>query len=232
MSQTRALNALPPFHGFQEPTASSPLWLEYSGLPEWVNSKVGQSAWTVLKKVIEIDCASNASPAIIEITPAQIAEWCGLDSTTVVRALEGLRRKKCLALFLPEHPEERALIEVKTPLPTPRSPAEVRALFPFNRLDPGVRLRYAAAGEAAGSEKQSQTTGKKHLQRVIDLYFNTVGFKMNTFILDELRLICDRFDPRHVEKTFDRARKNDIRSLGWVVRELYRLSRRNERAKK
>ena len=70
------------------------------------------------------------------------------------------------------------------------------------------------------------------LQRVIDLYFNTVGFKMNNFILDELRLVSRRFPRPEVEKVFARAGKNDIRSLGWVVRELYRASRRQNSGKK
>jgi hypothetical protein len=52
---------------------------------------------------------------------------------------------------------------------------------------------------------------------------------MNTFILDELRLLCQRFSRQEVEKTFARAQKNDIRSLGWVVKELYRVSRRHDR---
>ena len=55
---------------------------------------------------------------------------------------------------------------------------------------------------------------------------------MNSFILDELRLVCQRFDAGQVEKAFERARKNDIRSLGWVVRDLYRTSRRKERGKR
>ena len=97
--------------------------------PFWINEKVGKNAWQVLRKVIEIDCACNARPATIEVTPADLGEWLGLDAGSVMRTLEGLRRKKCLALFLPEHPEERALIEVRIPLPTPKSAAEVRDKF-------------------------------------------------------------------------------------------------------
>ncbi|MBN1867770.1 hypothetical protein JW916_10800 [Candidatus Sumerlaeota bacterium] len=213
--------------GFSEPMASSPLWLAYSGLPAWLNSKIHRHAWLVFKTVVEIDCALNARPATVEIAPAEIAERCGLAPDATMKTLEALRRKKCLALFLPEHPEERALIEVKTPLPTPRAAEEVRAQFPFNRLDPAVRLRYASASEPE-TDKGTARGGKKDLERVIDLYFNTVGFKMNSFILDELRLVCQRFPRSDVEKTFARARKNDIRSLGWIVRELYRLGRRRD----
>jgi hypothetical protein len=142
-----------------------------------------------------------------------------------MQTLEGLRRKKCIALFLPEHADETALIEVKVPLPTPRSPEEIREEFPFNRLAAGVRLRYAGKGEAEGNEGPSAGRGDG-LERVIDLYFNIVGFKMNNFILDELRLLCQRFSRDEVEKAFARAKKNDIRSLSWIAKDLYRSSSR------
>jgi len=226
-----------PYPGSSEPMASSPLWLAYSGLPEWLNREINRNAWLVFKTVVEMDCARNARPATIEAPPAEIARRCGLAPETVMRTLVGLRRKKCLALFVPEHPEENGLFEVKIPLPTPRTAAQVREEFPFNRLDAGARLRYAFVHEGAEETGKrpsgTQPTGsvRRDLQRVIDLYLNTVGFKMNSFVLDELRLLCQRFDPDEVEKAFARAAKNDIRSLGWVAKELYRRSRRHERGK-
>lgn len=207
-----------------EPLAASPLWLQRSGLPEWLNAKVNRSAWLVFKTLVETDCARNARPATFEIAPAELARDCGLDAATVMRTLEALRRKKCIALFLPEHPEETALVEIKIPLPIPRPLDEILEEFPFNRIAPGTRLRYMVAGDAAPSA--AATGAKKALERVIDLYFNVVGMKMNTFILDELRLVCQRFEAKEVEKVFARAAKNDIRSLGWIVKELYRTNRR------
>ena len=215
----------------QEPMACSPLWLVYSGLPEWLNAKVNRTAWLVFKTVVEIDCANHARPRTVEVPPAEIARRCGLESVATMRTLEGLRRKKCIALFLPEHPEETALIEVKIPLPTPRSPEEIREGFPFNRLPQGVRLRYAGEGEAERTGGVSAGHGDG-LERAIDLYFNIVGFKMNNFILDELRLLCQRFSREEVEKAFARAKKNDIRSLGWIAKELYRFSSRRKGGRK
>lgn len=217
--------------GFSEPMASSPLWLEYSGLPELLNDKVSKVAWLVFKKIIEIDCAANARPATIEITPAEIAQRCGLDAPTVMRTLEGLRKRKCLALFLPDHPEETALLEIKIPLPVPKPLEELRAQFPFNHVDEKVRFRYSSVQEGEADLPARQTGVKKETQRIIDLYFNNVGFKMNSFILDELHLLSQRFAADEIEKAFDRARKNDIRSLGWVAGELYRRSRKHERSK-
>lgn len=217
--------------GRGEPLAASPLWLARSGLPAYLTRKVNRTAWSVFKTVVEIDCARNARPRTIEIAPAELAELCGLDAASVMRTLEGLRRARCLALFLPEHPDEAALIEVKVPLPTPRRSEELLGEFPFNRMEPGTRLRYASAledDEDAEIRRRGSGT-ERQLQRVIDLYFDSVGFKMNGFILDELRLICQRFSPEEVEKTFARARRNDIRSLPWVLRELYRISRKHDR---
>jgi len=207
-----------------EPMASSPLWLQYSGLPEWLNEEVNRSAWLVFKTLVELDCARNTRPATMEMTPAELAQLCGLDDKTAMRTLEGLRRKKCIALFLPGHPEETALVEIKVPLPTPRPLSSVLDEFPFNRLPSGVRFRYAG-GEGA-QETGPAGAGKKAFERVVDLYLNTVGFKMNSFILDELHLVSQRFAPDEIEKVFARAVKNDIRSLGWVVKELYRTNRR------
>ncbi len=208
---------------------SSPLWLARSGLPAYLNEKVNRYAWHVFKTVVELDCMRNARPSTVETTVADIARLTGLPEKNVASTLEGLRKKKCLALFLPEHPEETALIEVKVPLPTPRSSKEVRGEFPFDTLEDRVRLRYASALESEESAPERGASSQKHLQRLIDLYFNTVGFKMNTFILDELRLITQRFSADEVEKTFARAVKNDIRSLGWIVKELYRISRKHDR---
>lgn len=217
----------------QEPAASSPLWIEFSGFPQWVNEKAGKNGWLVMKKVIEIDCARNARPATIEIAPTEIAERCGIDAPAAMRCLEALRKKKCLILFLPDHPEELALIEVRTPLRTPLSLADIRKRFPFSSLGADVRFRYASR-EAPGESPREYVApaNTKNLQRVIDLYFNSVGFKINSLILDQLRLICHRFDHGAVEKTFERARKNDIRSLGWIVRELYQAAATHERTEK
>ncbi|MFW6303283.1 MAG: hypothetical protein ACOC2L_01560 [Candidatus Sumerlaeota bacterium] len=214
----------------REPMASSPLWLAHSGLPDWLNAKINRSAWLVFKTVVELDCARNARPATIEITVTELARLTGLPAKNVASTLEGLRKKKCIALFLPDHPDEMTLIEVKVPLPTPRSSAEVRKEFPFDSLDDSVRLRYASALESDDeSATRRGSAGQKDLQRLIDLYFNTVGFKMNTFILDELRLITQRFSREEVEKTFARAAKKDIRSLSWIAKELHRISRRHDR---
>jgi hypothetical protein len=207
-----------------EPMASSPLWLQHSGLPEWLNENVNRNGWLVLKTLIELDCARNVRPATVEIPPAELARFCGLDDATVMRTLEGLRRKKCIALFLPAHPEETALVGIKVPLPTPRSLASVLEEFPFNRLSGGTRFRYAAGEEMR--ETASASPGRKAFERVVDLYLNTVGPKMNSFILDELGLVSQRFAAEEIEKVFARAVKNDIRSLGWVVKELYRTNRR------
>ncbi len=144
-----------------EPMAASPLWLAYSGLPEWLNQQVNRSAWLVFKTVVELDCARNARPATVEVTPVELAAWCGLEAEAVMRTLEGLRRKKCVALFLPEHPEEMALIEVKVPLPTPRSSTEVRERFPFNALGGEVRLRYASALEETEAGAGASEAGSK-----------------------------------------------------------------------
>ena len=67
------------------------------------------------------------------------------------------------------------------------------------------------------------------LQEIVDLYFNAVGLKMNAFVLDELRLLRQQFPIEQVRKVFRRAQVNEIRSLHWILRELVRARKKDEK---
>jgi len=202
-----------------EPVAISPLWIEYSGLPAGLNEEIRSGAWVVFKKLLELDCQQNAIPDIIEAAPEEIAVWTGLKSETVVRILNKLRQKKYMAASMGEHPAEPSLFQIQVPLRTPRKAVDVLKESGKAFFRPGMKLRYAfPITEAPGDEVR--------MQQVVDLYFNNIGMKMNSFILDELRLIGRRFTLESIRKVFGRAALNDVRELGWAVRELIKESPR------
>ena len=76
-----------------------------------------------------------------------------------------------------------------------------------------MRLRYAYPIEEPPGEEVK-------VQQVIDLYFNHISMKINSFIVDELRLLARRFPLEAIRRVFGRAAKNDAPELRWAVREL------------
>ena len=94
-------------------------WLEWSGLPAALNA-ARANGWLVFKKLVDLDCRAARRPGIVEISIGELAERCGLTPETTEKVIEALRKKKYLRCFVPEHPEETALIDVPagTPLKT------------------------------------------------------------------------------------------------------------------
>ncbi len=200
-----------------EPQARFPLWLLHSGLPGHLGELSGSAAsWTLLRAVVELDIERNPSrPGVVEVPLAELAERTGFKPRALRASITALRKAGCIRAFLPDSVEEPALFEVRVPLPTPIAPADVVRLHAQFDRTPVTDLRYATApaDEAAHADK---------LQRVVDLYLDLFSMRMNAFILDELRLICDRCDLELVERVFHRAKKNGAKSLSWILAELRR----------
>jgi hypothetical protein len=191
----------------------SPVWLELSGLPEWLNARVRQGAWTVFKKLVEADCEANFRPAPFEMTVSDLSRRTGLKVEAVERILAGLRRKRLISCFIPEHPDENLLCQIATPLPLPEPRDAVLARLP--RAMQRDELRYL--DQVALSEESENV-----LREIVDGYLNNVSQKMNPMILDELRLVAVRFPRERIRKMFARARHVGVDSLAWVTRELIR----------
>lgn len=201
----------------------APLWLEFSGLPELLNSKIrGGTGWLLFKKIVELDCSLNPQPGIVEISLVELSQRTGLSVESVRRGAAALRKLEVIASFLPDNDEEEALLRIKVPLSTPRPPAELKQLYPHLFGSEGHYFRYVDPQEAGINEFEEDDP---LLKEIVDLYFNVIGVKMNAFILDELRLIRQRFPMEMVRRTFRRAATNEIHSLAWVVRELIRQKR-------
>lgn len=201
----------------------SPAWLELSGLPEWLNKRVRQGAWSVFKKLVEIDCELNHRPGPVEIPLSELARRTGLRVDVVERILKGLRRKRMISCFIPDHPDENALISITTPLPLPEPREAVISRLP--REMQRAELRYLDSVEPKADEEAV-------LREVIDAYLDNVSQKMNPIILDELKLLTARFGRDRLRRLFGRARRIGIDSLAWVNRELVREENRGQETKK
>jgi hypothetical protein len=197
-------------------------WLEWSGLPAALNG-VRANGWLVFRQLIEIDCRAGRRPGIVEAAVSEVAERTGLPTETVARVIEALRKKKYLKCFLPEHPDEPGLIEIRTPIVTPLSPEAVARRVPNPHLRDTSQYRYAHPLETPPAE-----TAK--IQAVVDLYLNRMSQKMNSFILEQIEMVAGRFEMEAIQRTIDRAANHDIRAIGWVLKELIR--ERGKRAKK
>ena len=135
-----------------------------------------------------------------------------------IKILQSLRKKKWIACFLPDNEEEEALVQITVPLRTPIPVDQVRRDHPGLFAAAPPSLRY----ETAETTPEEETGDDPVLQEIVDLYFNNVSMKMNSFILDELRLIRRRFEMSAIRKIFHRAKDHGIQSMGWVLRELHR----------
>jgi hypothetical protein len=209
-----------------ESRAWSPLWLEYSGLPQLLAEKIrGGSGWPVFKKVVELDCATNAEPGTVEVTLTEIADRTGVPAPTVRKTLLALRKLKLIAVFIPDHDEEAALIKLRTPLQTPISVQQIKDTQARLFADTPQHFRYVDEYQPSDDDA---APADPLLQEIVDLYFNAVGLKMNAFVLDELRLVRQRFPAEMVRRTFRRAQQNEIRSLHWVVQELVKQKKKTD----
>ncbi len=206
-----------------------PAWIEYSGLPAYLLGKCkSPHAWVVFKKIVELDCAENREPGTVEISLNALAERLGMDAKRTRQAVTKLRKGGVLRSFLPDNEEEEALFQIVAPLPTPRSWEDVRRTEAtmFGLADEAFRYARATEEPATGNEEDHDPK----LRDVLGLYLDNVSMKMNAFVLDELRLISRRFDMALIRKVFGRAKKKEIQTLGWILREIRREQDVLERA--
>jgi hypothetical protein len=164
---------------------------------------------------VELDCAHNRHPDAVEISLHQLGEWMGLDGPATRKTVLAIRKLQLLACFLPESDEEEALLKVRTPLETPLSITQIQEFHP-HLFGPHTYFRYVSAHPEL--EKSAEdSSSPPALQEVIDLYFDAIGLKMNSFVLDELRLLCQKFEISEIRGAFHRSKKQEIRNLAYVV---------------
>lgn len=195
-------------------------WLEWSGLPLALNG-ARQGAWSVFKKLIELDCHAGRRPGTVEISLEELGERVGIAPDKVEAIIATLRKKKYLRCFLPDSAQEVALFEIRVPVVTPVSPEEVaqRTTDPFLR-DP-AQYRYIAAEEAAAPDERK-------VQEVVDYYLNHLSQKVNGFVVEEIEIAARRFPLETIRLAIDRAARHEIRSMSWVLKQLFRDQKKKD----
>ncbi len=199
-------------------------WIEWSGLPAELN-RIRAGGWLVFKKLVELDCRAHRQTGTVEVSLDELAKRCGLEPEKIGRIIEALRRKKYLRCYVPDHPEEEGLFEFRAPIKTPIPPDEVARLVPDPTLRDPTAYRYARPPDQVPLDE-------KKVQEAVDCYLNTLSQKMNTIILEQIEIAARRFPLEAIRHTIERADRHDIRSMGWVLKELIRDQKKKNEAKK
>ncbi|MDX2176845.1 MAG: hypothetical protein SF028_10275 [Candidatus Sumerlaeia bacterium] len=200
-----------------EPRSEFPLWLEWSGLPEALYaSSRGAVPWALFRRVVELDVARNGSrPDVVEISPAGLAAMIGVPAQRVRPLVGSLRKAGLLRAFLPDDDAEPGLFQVIVPVRTPVPAEELLRTRPELANATLEDLRYA-------TEPGARPEREERVKRVVDLYLDIFSMKLNSFVLDQLRIIAERYEPRLVERVFSLARKREAATLSWVLSEIRR----------
>ena len=199
------------------------LWIQFSGLPAALN-KAKANGWLVFKTLIELDTRRGGAAAGFEVLLADLAERCGLEPEPLTKILEILRKRKVIKLYLPESADEPAFVAIAAPLPTPIPPREVAARIDDPHARDPAAWRYAAAPAAA----QDETA----IQHVVDLYLNHLSQRVNAFVLEQIDVAVARFPLPEIERMIERAARHNVRTMGWVIKELIREERAKRAEKK
>lgn len=189
-------------------------WLEFSGLPAEMN-KARAGAWSVFKKIVELDCRRHRQPDAVEISLGELAERCGMEWEKIAKIAEALTKRKWLACFIPDNPDEAGLFQVRAPIKTPKSAEEVAR----TAADPYMRDATAFRYLEKPAEIEGQTA---KTQKVLDLYLNVLSQEVNSFIVDQIEILAQRFPLEAIEKSMARAARHEVRSIKWVAKELIR----------
>lgn len=188
-----------------------PRWLEESGLPELLNREAGPEAWAVFRKLAEVEVEQNLLPEAFTLSRDDLARWTGLSGEQTEKVLErieelGLIRRK-RATSRPD------TLRLKFPraLPVPLNQEEIAGRLAERgwQIDP-AHWRYLAPPRL-----------KKEERKVIHLYHQLFGARMNDRIAADLVAIARAFQYAEVEKIFQEAKNAKIRSFSWILNRLY-----------
>jgi hypothetical protein len=209
-----------------------PLWIERSCLPQYLAEKCkNPHAWAVFRKIVELDLLSNSEPGTVEISARALGELLGVEPKKTYTAMKKLRKAGVVRAFLPDNEEEEALFQVMRPLETPVSYEQLRRSDPDLLRAPDEAFVYAIGPEDE-LQHDDLSDADPVLREVVNLYLDNVSMKMNAFIFDELRLIRSRFDLPLIRKVFAKAKKKEIQTLGWILKEARLEQQIREKAKK
>jgi len=196
----------------------SPRWIDFSGLPEELNTKASPHGWATFKRLLELDCLQNPeSPDIIREPVDKLAQSLGLPSVLIRQILESLIDLALVKAYLPTQDMEEALFQIRTPLPTPISWKDI-PIDDGGQLgaDSPLRLRYTQV-----ADENMEETPK--IRQILHWYTELCGLKLNTQITEDLMEIEKQFELEEIRNAFETAKRNKRRSLRSVFKILYEV---------
>ncbi|MBE7557784.1 hypothetical protein HS125_02045 [bacterium] len=191
--------------------AASPRWLDYSGLPEQLEREIGPGAWELFRRLTESETARNLFPDWFVVETSQLGEITGLSPETVGARLGALAAEGWIRLG--SESESGSLeVRIASPLPVPRTAEEIRGRMKALGFSvKGISFRYL--------EDEAR---KSDWQRVLDMYHNVFGTRMNSRIAEDLRHLAEHFEPGLLTEAFTAAKAEEKKSLAWILARLYR----------
>lgn len=99
-------------------STACPKWLEYSGLPRFLNDKHGPEAWPIFKKLLELDFdAGRPADRLVQYQPELLAEITGYDIDFVDNILKLLASDGYITL---SSVGDNLYFSIITPIRTPK----------------------------------------------------------------------------------------------------------------
>lgn len=97
---------------------ASPKWLEFSGLPKFLNDKHGPETWPILKKLLELDFdAGRPQDRLVSYNIEMLAEVTGYDVDFVENTLSLLAKDGYIVL---SNKGEELFFSIVSPIKTPK----------------------------------------------------------------------------------------------------------------
>lgn len=202
---------------------SFPRWLESSGLPEVLNTQVPPYGYFVFKKLVEIDLFQNVTPDIISTSLCRLQELTGISDKIIQEHLAKMEDLHYLRIFWGSIPREELFLCVNIPVKTPQSPLEISVDKGGYKGRPEEHIPYfhKPAFDRDEDDLDQDEYFQTKLEHVTNWFIQTIKPDLNPIILQKIRYLCQTFSYQDLQQAFRNAKKNKVRSLECLMRELY-----------
>ncbi|MBA7491118.1 hypothetical protein ES702_01684 [subsurface metagenome] len=132
----------------------TPRWIKYSGLPQQLNKKYGEHAWTIFHCLIQLDCRFNPDyPDTFDQKFEEIAELVGVSVNTVSKFIRLFEKDHLLFVERGKYRGKKSRFLIVNPIKTPKHPKDIHAINGglLNRKGEQPILRYAESPQPVGA---------------------------------------------------------------------------------
>ena len=196
-----------------------PVWIEYSGLPEKLAKEISPFAYFLLKKIVELDLFQNQYPDIVNTSISELSLMLGIEEKVIKDLLQKLQEKNYINIY--KEGSDSVYIVVNIPLNTPISPEDL----PISKggTEGEKRTLYYYNNEVIdfdSNELDDDRYKNIKYEQILNLYMQIISSNINPSIMQKLKYISENFPYDKIKDCFIRARKNNVRSLQWLMKEL------------